>query len=596
MARALCVWIAILFAADAVALAPGDRVDNFRLLDHQGASHELYYYADARAIVLMVQGNGCPIVRNAMPDFREIRNAYASENIRFLLINSNPQDTRATIAREADDFGYDVPILVDETQLIGESLGLIRTAEVLVIEPRSWTLAYRGSLNDRSVAYERQQAEPGTHYLRDALDSMLDGKPVAVAQTDALGCLINFGKHEARTQISYAATIAPILAEKCVPCHRPGGIGPWAMTSYDMVRGFSPMMREVIRTRRMPPWHADPAFGHFANDRSLSDEQTTTLVHWIEAGSPRGDGPDPLATAVHRAPQWRLGEPDLVIDVPAYDVPATGVVDYQYLDAKSPVDHEVWVRAAELLPGDRRALHHVLTRFSAPSHDGGVDAFDRGARRARGGFGGYVPGSIAEEMPDGTGVKLPAHANFSFQMHYTPYGKSTTDRSRLGIYFHDSPPKHALDGTVLINFRFRIPPHASDHQDKASFTFERDALLYRLFPHAHFRGKAARFDAVYPDGSDEVLLSVPNYDFNWQTSYVLVEPKRIPAGTKITFTMTWDNSAQNPANPDPGKAVRWGRQSWHEMLFGTLSFRYLGEDELANGTVASMLGTLDKVD
>ena len=300
MARALCVWIAILFAvyaadaADAVALAPGDRVDNFRLLDHRGASHELYYYADARAIVLMVQGNGCPIVRNSMPDFREIRNAYASENIRFLLINSNPQDSRTTIAKEADDFGYDVPILVDETQLIGESMGLIRTAEVLVIEPRSWTLAYRGSLNDRSVAYEQQKAEPSTHYLRDALDSMLDGKPVAVAQTDALGCLINFGKHEARTQISYAATIAPILAEKCVPCHRPGGIGPWAMTSYDMVRGFSPMMREVIRTRRMPPWHADPAFGHFANDRSLRDEQTTTLVHWIEAGSPRGDGPDPL--------------------------------------------------------------------------------------------------------------------------------------------------------------------------------------------------------------------------------------------------------------------------------------------------------------
>jgi hypothetical protein len=578
------VCSALLLAANAFALVPGDRVDNFRLLDHQGNSHELYYHADAAAIVLMVQGNGCPIVRSTMPEFRAIRDVYAAKNIRFILINSNPQDNRATIAREAAEFGYDLPILVDNTQLIGESLGLVRTAEVLVIDPTDWTLRYRGALNDRLV-YERGKAKASKHYVPDVLDSMLDGNAVALEKTQSIGCLINFGNRETRAQISYGESIAPILVDKCVPCHRPGGIAPWAMTSFEMVRGFSPMMREVIRTQRMPPWHADPEVGHFANNRSLSEEETKNLVHWIEAGSPRGTGPDPLRSLVQQAPQWSLGEPDLVIEIPGYEVPAMGVVDYQYLNVENPLGHDVWVRAAELLPGDRQALHHVVTRFSAPS-DSGVDAFGRGARSARGGFGGYVPGSVAEEMPERTGVKLPGGAVFSFQMHYTPYGKPTTDQSRLGIYFHEEPPVHRLDGTVMINFRFRIPPEAREHSDEASYTFERDALLYSLFPHAHYRGKAARFRAFYPDGSEEDLLWVPNYDFNWQTSYRLAEPKRMPSGTRITFTMTWDNSAQNPANPDPGKEVGWGQQSWNEMLFGTLSFRYLREDESLTDVVA----------
>ena len=568
-----------------IALSPGDKVDNFRLLDHHGDAHELYYYSDASAVVLMVHGNGCPIVRNAMPAFREIRDRYADNGVKFLMINSNLQDTRETIVTEAQEFGYDMPVLMDETQLIGESLGLDRTSEILVINPRDWTLAYRGAIDDR-LTYERQKAKANAHYLDDALKQLQSGQRIKVARTEAPGCIINFTDRdrESHAGISYASEIAPILQARCVSCHQTGGIAPWAMSSYNMVLGFSPMMREVIRTQRMPPWHADPHYGEWENDRSLTPAEKKTLVHWIEAGSPRGEGIDPLAATVAIAPEWALGEPDLIIDLPAHQVPATGVVDYQYLRAQNPLDHDVWVRAAELVPGDRQAVHHVITRFTAAGTDQ-RRAFRGGA--TGGGFGGYVPGSSVWLMPEDAGVLLPAKSNFVFQMHYTPYGKATTDESRLGIYFYDKPPTHRMAGTVLINVQLKIPPNAPAHSETTQYTFPQAAEIYGMLPHAHYRGKAARYTAYYPDGTNEVLLSVPAYDFNWQTFYKMAQPRRVPAGTRVTFTMTWDNSAQNPANPDPDREVRWGRQSWQEMQFGTLSFRFLAPGETVERATAA---------
>ena len=576
---AAAVFLLVLAVRPAAALEPGDRVDDFRLLDHEGGSRHLYYYGDAPAVVMMVQGNGCPIVRNAMPGFKALRDEFAPRGVEFLLLNANLQDDRAAIAREAEAFAIDLPVLLDDTQLVGESLGLVRTGEVIVIDPATWTVAYRGAMDDR-LTYEHQKPAATEHYLRDAVEDLLAGRPVALASTEPVGCLINFPERSAEhAAISYADTIAPMLVDNCVSCHRPGGIGPWAMTSYDMVRGFAPMIREVVRTRRMPPWHADPAFGHFSNDRSLSPEETRTLVHWIEAGAPRGDGADPLLAHTDVQPEWGpLGEPDLVIDIPATEVPATGVVDYQYKYVTNPLDRDVWVRASQIIPGDRAALHHVITRFGMVETEG-----PRQGRIRRdgpsGGLAGYVPGWVARDLPEGTGTWLPAGATIEFQMHYTTYGKATTDQSRIGIYFHDQPPAHQIETMILANPRIRIPAHAADHREQAVRTFDSDVVVYSLLPHAHYRGKASEFRAVYPDGSEEVLLSVPNYDFNWQTTYELAAPKRLPAGTKMVHTTWWDNSARNPANPDPTREVPWGQQSWDEMLFGAVSYRRVAADE-----------------
>src|SRR5258706_3573201 len=286
-----------LFSGPSQALEPGERVDNFRLLDQAGASHELYYLSDARAVVFMTYGNGCGIVQKSLPRLREIRDEYSARGVEFLLIDSNLPDNRDAVARESADFGNDVPILIDETQLIGEALGVDRTADVFVVDPKNWTLVYRGPLDDR-LSYGAQKPVAAKQYLTDALDAVLAGKPVAVAKAQALGCLVNFPereRHDVHARIPYAERIAPLLIDKCVACHREGGVAPWAMTGYDIVRGFAPMMREVVRTERMPPWHADPHYGSFVGDRSMSNEDARDLVHWIEAGSPRGTGSDPLA-------------------------------------------------------------------------------------------------------------------------------------------------------------------------------------------------------------------------------------------------------------------------------------------------------------
>ena len=579
----LVTLMAVLAGTSSFALTPSERVENFRLFDHQGASHELYYYNDKKAVVVMVQGNGCPIVRNAMPRFAELKAQYAAQGVQFFLLNSNLQDNRKTVSQEAEEFGYDIPVLIDDSQIIGESLDLVRTGEVFVLDPKTWSVTYHGAVDDR-LTYENQKAEATEHYLKDAIDNMLAGEPVEVASTDALGCLINFPEKANRAQhasISYSEDIAPMLADNCVVCHREGGIGPFAMTDYNMVRGFSLMIREVVRTKRMPPWHADPAYGHFSNDRSLTTAELQTLVHWVEAGAPRGEGNDPLAELDMEWPVWdgerTLGPPDLIVDIPAAEVPATGVVDYLYQNVENPLDHDVWVMASEILPGQRAVLHHVITRFGHTETEGPRKG--RLKRQGGGGLAGYVPGYVTRPLPDGTGTLFPAGTTMQFQMHYTTNGKAVVDESKMGIWLHDEPPKHQISGMLWINPRIKIPAHSSNHAESAEQTIKQDAILYSLLPHSHFRGKASNFVAYYPDGTEEMLLSVPNYDFNWQTTYIMSEPKFIPKGTRIVHTTWWDNSAQNPANPDPTREVPWGQQSWDEMLFGAGSLRYLSEAE-----------------
>lgn len=558
-------------------LAPGERVDNFRLLDHAGRSHELHYLKDAKAVVLMVHGVGCPVVRQAWPALKALRDRYAAQGVEFLLLDANREDDRAALASDAAEFGIDVPILSDRTQLVAEGLGVTRTAEVFVIDPHGWKLVYRGPVDDR-LAYGAQKPVAAKHYVADALAATLAGTVPAVTREEPVGCLVDLPGAKARAahaEISYSKTVAPLLAERCGACHRPGGIGPWAMTGYERVRGFAPMIREVIRTGRMPPWYSDPEHGGFEGERVLTDEEARTLVHWIEAGAPRGEGDDPLA-ALGRAPsEWTLGEPDLVVEIPAFDVPATGVVDYMYPSVPNPLGRDAWVRAIEVRPGDRGVVHHVLVGIEDPK-EGGRTFIEQLAA-----FGGYSPGRNVMPFPEGSGVLLRAGAKLRFQTHYTPNGKAVRDVTRVGYYFHASPPEHRLRLQFLMTGSLRIPPHAEAYTQSVSHVFPEPVVLHSLMPHAHLRGKAAKFTAHFPDGREEVLLSVPRYDFNWQTVYQFVEPRPLPAGTRIQFDMTWDNSARNPANPDPARTVPWGDQTWDEMNAGWIRYRELSPAERA---------------
>jgi peroxiredoxin/mono/diheme cytochrome c family protein len=553
--------LALSAASPALALNPGDTVDNFRLLDHTGTSRELYYLADMKAVVLMAQGNGCDAVRKSVPELRALRDKYRSQGVELLMINSNLADSRASIEKTAQAQGIDLPILLDETQIIGESLGLKRNGELLVVDTKGWKVAYRGPL-----------AAGGTPHAANAIDAVLNAQPVAKAKVEpakAKGCELKFPEAErkpAHAKISYEKTIAPLLIDNCVTCHRQGGIGPWQMTNYDMIKGFSPMIREVVRTERMPPWHADAHYNVFSNDRSLSKEEIQTLVHWIEAGSPRGTGGDPLAELKKQWPEWALGEPDLIVEIPAFDVPATGVIPYQMPMVESPLQQDTWVRAVDFQPGDRTVLHHIIATMGTAE-----------SVRDGGSLGGYVPGAGPMVLPDEAGVLIKKGSKFFFQMHYTVSGKPARDASRMGLYFRKDAPKHQMRTAVLLNPKLKIPANTKAHTESASKTFAHDVLVYSLLPHSHFRGKASNFVATYPDGREEVLLSVPNYDFNWQTTYELKTPKLLPAGTKVTHSTTWDNSAQNKANPDPNRVVPWGQQTWDEMLYGVVRYRYIDE-------------------
>ena len=569
------------------------KVENFALLDQNGESHELYYYSDAEAVVLIVQGNGCPIIRNALPDIKQVRE-QVSEDVVFLMLNANLQDTRSTIAEEASEWEIDFPILVDETQLIARSLDITRTAEVFVFNPRTWEIAYRGPVNDR-LGYERQKAEAEEHYLLDAIAAVSADELPTNTGEGAKGCLINI--EAPQTEISYVDDIAPILASQCMTCHIPDGIGSWSMSSYDMIKGFSPMMREVIRTNRMPPWHADPHIGEWQNDRALSNEQRKTLIDWIEAGSPRGQGEDPLpalmaSLEVEESVDWPLGQPDLIVDVPPYDVPATGVVDYQNYDIASDLTEGVWVKGITVKPGDKNVVHHLL-----------VGTLDPGRASSRGVFdnylGGYAPGVAYAGLPEDSGVYIAPGSKFAVQMHYTPYGKAARDETQIGVYFHDAPPTHFVRHGVVIDYNLQIPANTKAHEESSYLQFDKDALLYTVLPHSHYRGRSSTFEIEYPDGEREMLLSVPNYDFNWQTGYAFTEPFEVPAGSKLIHRTIYDNSKQNFANPDPNATVTWGLQSWEEMLYGDFAFRW--KDETTSNPIhdatkfrsAQMLGALD---
>ncbi len=545
------------------------RADNFVLIDHKGKAHELYYHRDDKAVVIVSQGNGCQIVRSNLEDLRAIRDDYADKGVEILMLNANQQDSRAAIAEEAEEWGADFPILKDRTQIIAKSLELNRTGEVLVINPKNWQLVYRGPLSDR-VDYERQKNKASKTYVRDALDALIAGEDIAFSKVVSPGCIINYDKVDGAA-ISYSDTIVPILKENCVACHVKGGIAPWAMSEYALVKGFAPMMREVVRTKRMPPWHADPEIGHWRNEVSMSEKDTKTLISWIEAGALRGDGEDGLKAVPDLSNQWTLGEPDLVIDIPAFEVPASGTVDYQFPNVPNPYDKDVWVVAAEVIPGDPKAVHHILAGSSERQLQGELSEIFENFIIT------YAPGNEASKMPEGTGVFVPKGGVYQFQMHYTPYGKKTVDRSKIGLFFSDTPPDNFYREQVIVNWNLKIPANAETHEEKAYFLFDKDADIHALFPHSHYRGVSSTFDVEYPDGKVETILSVPNYDFNWQRTYQFEKPKRVPAGSKMIHRTIYNNSSKNRGNPAPDQDVYWGLQSEEEMLYGSVGYSWVNE-------------------
>lgn len=535
------------------------RVDDFRLVDHTGFAQSLRRLTDVKAIVLMTQVNGDADSRVAAKSLEALHQQHA--DVEFLMLNSSIADTRPEIAAEAAAQGYTIPVMDDDLQLAGEQLGVTYAGEVFVLEPRMLRVLYHG---------------PAGEPLAAALADIEAGRPVANADVAGSGTSIAFPQRGQRAQharISYAKDIAPVLEAKCVTCHQEGGIGPFAMSEYAIVKQFAPMIRESLRTDTMPPWHPDPLIGKFKHDASLTGDQVRMLVHWIEAGAPRGEGADPLAAVKHTAPEWPLGKPDLVMDIPSFALPPSGEIQYQYPTAANPLAEGRWVKAATLMPGDRRGVHHILAGYIP-----GVPlAGPASASQWEANYGEYAVGGESFQVPQGMGIFLPPGGHMGFQMHYTPYGKETVEKTRVGLYFYPegSPPEIMRRSAVVLNAGIEIPPNTPRHEEVAYITFPENATLYSVFPHAHYRGESMAISLLKPGAtSEELILSIPKYDFNWQRGYDFKQPIKIEPGTKLVTRYVYDNSKNNPANPDPTITVKWGEQSWEEMQYTALGFRW----------------------
>jgi hypothetical protein len=411
---------------------------------------------------------------------------------------------------------------------------------------------------------------------------------------------------------TFSKDVAPILYKNCVGCHRPGEIGPMSLLTYADARPHAKAIRDEVGDGNMPPWHADPRYGKFANDRSLTSTERETLLRWANNGAPEGNRGDLPPTPTF-TDGWMVGEPDLVVTLPEYKVPADGFVEYEYLEVPTNLNEDRWIQALEVRPGARDVVHHVIVhaRPSQPERrpaalrltegmdipagqTGGPPEDDNGPKRARGlsryprpqrtgvAIGGFAPGTSTLEFPAGTAMLLRKGSTLVVQMHYTTNGKEAVDQTRIGLFFSKEPPREEMRFANLANGNFKIPAGAADYVVNAEMTTTADVTLRSLLPHTHLRGKSWQYTAIYPDGRSEVLLSVPKYDFNWQTDYVFSVPVKLPKGTRIRAVAHYDNSAANKSNPDSKADVMWGDQTWEEMMFTAFVYSI---DGVAPGTV-----------
>ncbi len=566
-----------------------EEVINFSLLDYKGKYFELRR-SDARVVVLFFTSFNCPIARQSLPKLKSLIKDFGGKGVDLWLVNSctadDPDDMMiqmlmmsrrnplapATAFTDTEVMRLEMlkaavgnlPVLRDENQLVAQSLGVNRTCEVIAIDPKTSTIIYRGALDDQNTE-GTQKPEATTNYLATALGEFLAGKPVSNPRTQVHGCRITFENEMPKDPISYSRVVAPLLQKNCVGCHSPGQIGPFAMSSYHKVKSWSAMIEEVVLDRRMPPWHADPHFGKFTNDRALTSAESHSLLGWIEQGCPRGDGEDPLTNAAPPAVEWTLGKPDYIVPVPKkQNIPATGTMKYIYLDSDFTMPEDSWLRAAVCRADNPKVVHHIIVRVRYP--EGYTNASPEAYL-----FTTWVPGLTASEFPAGTGVFLPKGSRFNFELHYTTMGEAATDQSEIGLYLAKEPAQRRLEVRASEVRDFEIQPGDQNAEHYCLYCFKQAAVIYALSPHLHFRGSWFKFQLLYPDGKRETLLSVPHYDFNWQTSYRLAEPKHVPAGTWMLCTGAHDNSPTNPNNPDATKTVGWGLQSWNEMFMGFMT-------------------------
>lgn len=553
----------------AISPLPSESIPAFELTTAAGVPWRLEEHPTQPVLVVFV-GVECPLVGQYIPTLHDLADRY-QDRLEVILIDSNQQDSLADLEEFHRRHDLKLTLLKDTGHKIADQFQAERTPEAFLLDNQR-QVRYRGRIDDRFHYGVRREAAD-RDFAGRAIAQLLAGQPIEEPRVDAIGCQIG-RKQEAvaGAEVTYCGQVAAILNRHCVRCHRAGEIGPFALTDFQEIAGWSETIAEVVSDGRMPPWHASPEHGQFINDGRLSDTERETLVRWAELGAPYGD-PQDLPPSPQFVEGWQITQPDRVIamsDKP-YELPAVGALPYQYFVVDPQFTEDVWVRAAECRPGNPAVVHHIIVGIQPPDGTPNLQASEWLTATA--------PGARPLDLPEGLAKRIPAGSKLVFQMHYTPNGKPTSDLSQVGLVFADpTTVRREVVTQQAANVKFEIPPGASKHRVDAWYRFAEDSLVLALFPHMHLRGHSFRYIAHRPDGSTEILLDVPRYDFNWQNAYIPVKPWQMPAGTRLQCIATFDNSAENPFNPDPKATVRWGDQTWEEMMIGYFDMHRVKED------------------
>lgn len=526
-----------------------------------------------RPSVLVFLSPGCPVAELYAGRIAALERRFEPRGVSFLGLAPNARDSAEALSAFSHQHGLRFPFVRDLSARLAARLDVRKTPTVVVLD-EGRVVRYRGRVDDQYAVGSRR-IEPTRHDLAIAIEEVLAGKPVSVAETDAVGCPVDRPPAEKREDVTYGRDIAPIFARKCVVCHQSGEAGPFPLTTYAEVRGWADAIEGAVEDGRMPPWHASPEHGRFANDLRLAPSERAAILHWIEGGTPEGIASG-LASQVRPLVGWKI-QPDVVVTMPKpFRVPAQGVIDYQEFVVDPGFTEDRWIKAAEIRPGSRPVVHHCSVFLRAP---GSYEEADAPGELGSYSLAAYVPGMTPLSLPDGMAKRIPAGWKLVFVIHYAPNGRAQDDQTCIGLTLADPKTvRREVATQLLVDPDLSIPPGHRDFPVVHTRRFDRDVLLLSMFPHMHLRGKSFRYEAVYPGGSTEILLDVPRYDFNWQNNYVLLEPKRLPAGTILRCTGRYDNSSANPANPDPNATVRAGKQSTDEMFNGYYDIALADED------------------
>ncbi len=536
------------------------------LRDLAGGEVKLSAYR-GRTLVVACFSVNCPLSKKFAPELARLEKELNAAGAALLLVNPVVEQKAAELKAFAAEHGWNAPILPDSTGAFAAALGARTTTEVFLFDAAQ-TLVYRGAINDQyGLGYSKDA--PTRNYLRDALAAVQRGTTPVIAATTAPGCALDLPT--AKTTLANAPTyhreISRIVQANCVECHRAGGIAPFALESRDDLIEHSGMIKKQIDRGAMPPWFAAPeqsgTHAVFANDRSLPESDKAALLAWLNSDRPVGNPADAPRSLVF-PDGWTIGQPDAVFQLPQpVAIKAEGTMAYQHRVVETSFAEDRWVRGYEILPTAREVVHHVIVKV----HPKGTAVVDR-EEGAEGFFAAYVPGNSHRMLPDSFAKKLPAGAKISFQIHYTPNGQATEDQLKIGLLFAKEPPQYEVHVAAVAQPRIKIPAGAANHVEVKEQAVPFNMNVTAFMAHMHVRGKAFKYELVGADGKTETLLDIPRYDFNWQLQYDYAQPKFLPRGSTLRITAIFDNSAGNPANPDPNKTVRWGPQTTDEMMIG----------------------------